>query len=145
MPDQKFATIARGNRDMRSERREPIAPPMVPRSSTDYNILYHSNLTSPSLALSSAQRYSGHSGFSPPADRLSMSSSSGSYGKSSLEDRYGIERSVVLSGPQYAIREPTMVVRENRSQIYRGPMFQHSRPKKAADDITAPHLRESSV
>ncbi|XP_076448871.1 uncharacterized protein LOC143285455 [Babylonia areolata] len=143
VPDHKFATIARGNRDARSEPREIIAPPMVPRSSTDHSIHFSSySQASPSHMAHPSSRYS--TGYSPLSDRGSVSSSSsGHYPRPELKPSAGGKDSPSL--PLYARDERDTqysLTRENRHQIYRGPMFQ--RPKKSGD-ISAPSLRESSV
>lgn len=142
--DLKFATIARGNRDARSEPREIITPPMVPRSSTDHSIHFSSySQASPSHMAHPSSRYS--TGYSPLSDRGSLSSgSSGHYPRPELKPNGGGKDSP-SNVPLYARDERDSqysLTKENRCQIYRGPMFQ--RPKKSGD-ISAPSLRESSV
>lgn len=92
-----------------------------------------------------SQRHFGHSGNLRQNDRIS--NPSGGFGHwRSAEDRFYGESCVESSAPLYA-REPAMPtgVRESRHNIYRGPMFQASRPKNKTSDISVPHLRESSV
>lgn len=148
MPDQKFATIARCNRDARSEPRESIASPMVPRSSTDHNIHFNNySHSSPSHSVHHSPRYSA--GYSPISERASMSSgTSGNFPRPQREpSSSGQESGGNLPGYAREVRDPPpyTMTRENRHLIYRGPMFQHSRPKKGSGDISAPSLRESSV
>ncbi|KAK7506620.1 hypothetical protein BaRGS_00002095 [Batillaria attramentaria] len=148
LADQKFATIARGNRDARSEPRDPIAPPMVPRSATDHNIKFSSyGNYSPSHLSQQAQRsLAVGSRYSPQSDRTSFSSGSGGYPRSEWDrdHRYPAERDSVPVAPLYASRDQSSSVRENRTHIYRGPMFQLHRPRKT-NESDAPSLRESSV
>ena len=146
MSDHKFATIARGNRDARSEPREIVAPPMVPRSSTDHSIHFNNyGQPSPSHVVHHSPRYS--TGYSPLTDRSSVSSGlSGHYSRPEWTPSSSSQDSP-SNVPLYARQEEDSqysLSRENRHQIYRGPLFQHNRPKKT-NDISAPSLRESSV
>lgn len=148
MSDQKYATIARGNRDARSEPRESIAPPMVPRSSTDHNIHFNNySHSSPSHPGHHSPRYSA--GYSPISERGSISSGgSGNFPRPQWEPSSGGEEplgNLPLYAREARAPPPYSLNRENRHVIYRGPMFQHSRPKKGSGDISAPSLRESSV
>lgn len=141
----KFATIARGNRDTRSEPRDPIPPPMVPRSATDHNIQFNNftNLSPSHLAQQTQRSLAPASRYSPQSDRMSYSSGSSGYPRSEW-DRFPAERDAVPGAPLYASARDQAMMRENRTHIYRGPLFQHHRPKKSSG-AEAPSLRESSV
>ena len=147
LTDQKYATIARGNRDARSEPREIVAPPMVPRSSTDHNIHFNNyGQASPSHSVTHhSPRYSA--GYSPLSERGSLSS--GGSGQLPRTQQSPSSPESLGKLPQYArdARDPPpySLTRENRHMTYRGPVFQHTRPKKGSGDISAPCLRESSV
>lgn len=129
--DQKFYTIARGNRDSRSEPRD--MPPMVPRSSTDHSLHFHSR-ASP-IHLAHSPHLSAYTPLNAPGPGTSPA-----WGK-------GVEP--VNNVPLYAseAREEEAYVGTGRHTVYRGPMFQ--RPARRASSnvgaLPTPDLRESSV
>jgi hypothetical protein len=132
--DQKFYTIARGNRDARSEPRDMPVPPMVPRSSTDHSLHFHSH-TSPN-----------HLAHSPP---LSAYAPLNAPGAVSPAHSWGKGSEPVNNMPLYACeaREEKGYVIQSRHTVYRGPMFQRP-PRRASSNvgnIPTPDLRESSV
>lgn len=142
LDQQKFATIARGNRDARSEPRDVIVPPMVPRSATDHNIQFaNRNFSSPTHLSQQTQRslvpVTRHS---PQSDRTSFSG-----GRSEWDRIISSERDSVQSAPLYTVRDHSNSMRVARPPIYRGPMFQARRPRKSNEAEAAPSLRESSV
>ncbi|KAK7113174.1 hypothetical protein V1264_012513 [Littorina saxatilis] len=155
--DHKFATIG-PCRDARSEPRDVMAAPMVPRSSTDHSIHFSGyGRSSPSHVLRQSPRHS--TGYSSLTDRTSLSSGgSPAYSRTQWDrdspthsrtqwDRASPTHDAIGNVPLYARenRDPNLFSANKGHGIYRGPMFQHSRPKKGTGDIAPPSLRESSV